>query len=151
MFAIKTMKKTMSAITLYGKLPFHFHGKFLINLKSLDYCIYPKYSRPCSLPYSPLQTIPFYCLWVCVKLLNITKTCLYNFDPLKPHFYIIKLGFTGVYIIFLISAQRHRLWVLEAVLTSTHNLCFEQKYFLKNSVFIWKISVFGGEMFYIFE
>ena len=27
----------------------------------------------------------------------ITKTCLYNFDPLKPHFYIVKLGFTGVY------------------------------------------------------
>ena len=24
--------------------------------------------------------------------------------PLKPHFYIVKLGFTGVYIIFLISA-----------------------------------------------
>ena len=43
---------------------------------------------------------------------NITKTCLYNIDPLKPHFYIIKLGFTGVYIIFLISAQKHRLWVL---------------------------------------
>ena len=41
------------------------------------------------------------------------QTCLYNFDPLKPHFYIVKLGFTGVYIIFL---------------TSTHNLCFEQKY-----------------------
>ena len=35
----------------------------------------------------------------------ITKTCLYNFDPFKPHFYIVKLGFTGVYIIFLISAQ----------------------------------------------
>ena len=35
----------------------------------------------------------------------ITKTCLYNFDPLKPHFYIIKLGFTGVYIIFHISAK----------------------------------------------
>ena len=43
---------------------------------------------------------------------HITKTCLYNFDPLKPHFYIVKLGFTGVYIIFLISAQKHRLWVL---------------------------------------
>ena len=57
---------------------------------------------------------------------TITKTCLYNVDPLKPHFYIVKLGFTGVYIIFLISAQKHRLWVL--VLTSTHNLCFEQKY-----------------------
>ena len=36
---------------------------------------------------------------------NITKTRLYNFDPLEPHFYIVKLGFTGVYIIFLISAQ----------------------------------------------
>ena len=36
---------------------------------------------------------------------GITKTYLYNFDPLKPHFYIVKLGLTGVYIIFLISAQ----------------------------------------------
>ena len=36
---------------------------------------------------------------------DITKTYLYNFDPLKPHFCIVKLGFTGVYIIFLISAQ----------------------------------------------
>ena len=62
----------------------------------------------------------------------ITKTRLYDFDPLKPHFYVVKLGFTGVYIIFLISAQKlgcgyslepprrggsngcskHRLWVL---------------------------------------
>ena len=43
---------------------------------------------------------------------DIPKTCLYNVDPLKPHFYIVKLGFTGVYIIFLVSAQKHRLWVL---------------------------------------
>ena len=35
-----------------------------------------------------------------------------NFDPLKPHFYIVKMGFTRVYIIFLISAQKHGLWVL---------------------------------------
>ena len=38
--------------------------------------------------------------------------------PLNP-FYIVKLGFTGVYVIFLFSAIK---------LTSTHNLCFEQKY-----------------------
>ena len=44
---------------------------------------------------------------------SITKTYLYNFDPLKPHFYIVKLGFTGVYIILLISARKHRLWVLD--------------------------------------
>ena len=35
----------------------------------------------------------------------ITKTFLYNVDPLKPHFYIVKLGFSGVYIIFVISAK----------------------------------------------
>ena len=33
------------------------------------------------------------------------KTCLYNFDALKPHFNKVKLGFIGVYIIFLISVQ----------------------------------------------
>ena len=37
---------------------------------------------------------------------TITKTRLYNFDPRKPQFYIVKLGFTGVYIIFLIFAQK---------------------------------------------
>ena len=31
---------------------------------------------------------------------RITITRLYNFDSLKPHFYIVKLGFAGVYIIF---------------------------------------------------
>ena len=36
---------------------------------------------------------------------HITKTYLYNFDPLKPHFYIVKLGLRGVYIILLNSAQ----------------------------------------------
>ena len=45
-------------------------------------------------------------------LLCITKTRLYNFDPLKPDFYIVKLGFTGVYIIFLTLLKKHRLWVL---------------------------------------
>ena len=64
---------------------------------------------------------------------GITKTYLYNFDPLKPHFYVVKLGFTGVYIIFLISAQNIDCGYSlepprEAVLTSIHNLCFEQKY-----------------------
>ena len=56
----------------------------------------------------------------------ITKTRLYNFDPLNPHFYIVKLGFTRVYIIFLISAKNIDCgYSLEP---STHNLCFEQKY-----------------------
>ena len=59
----------------------------------------------------------------------ITKTNLYNVDPLKPHFYIVKLGFTGVYIILLISAQNIDCgYSLEPPrLTSTHILCFRQK------------------------
>ena len=32
----------------------------------------------------------------------ITKTCLYNIDPLKPHFYIVKLGFT-LFFLFLLK------------------------------------------------
>ena len=30
-----------------------------------------------------------------------------NVYPLTPHFYIVKLGFTGVYIFFLIFALKH--------------------------------------------
>ena len=37
-----------------------------------------------------------------IKILCITRTCLYNFDALKPHFYIVKLGFS---LFFLISTQ----------------------------------------------
>ena len=35
-----------------------------------------------------------------VKEMVILYSCLYNFDALKPHFYIVKLGFTWIYIIF---------------------------------------------------
>ena len=36
-----------------------------------------------------------------VKLLNIRKTCPYDLYPLTPHFCIVKLGFTGVYMFFI--------------------------------------------------
>ena len=32
---------------------------------------------------------------------NITKTRLYSFDPLKPHFYIVKLGLQRYTLFFL--------------------------------------------------
>ena len=38
------------------------------------------------------------------------ETRLYNFDLRKLHFYIVKLRLTGVYIIFLISAQNIDCW-----------------------------------------
>ena len=60
----------------------------------------------------------------------ITKTYLYNFDPVKPHFYTVKLLFTGVFIIFLISAQNIDCgYTLEPPRrggsNEYHNLCFE--------------------------
>ena len=78
----------------------------------------------------------------------ITKTYLYNFDPLKPHFYIVKLGFTGVNIIFLISVQNIDCgYSLEPPRrghpNEYHNLCFEQKY--EN------IRVFLSEIFQFLE
>ena len=70
------------------------------------------------------QTVLFY-LFRFWQYNNITKTCLYNFDPFKPHFYIVKQVYRGTrinyFFLFLLKNT-------EAVLTSTHNLCFEQKY-----------------------
>ena len=83
----------------------------------------------------------------CEELNNITKTCLYNFDPLKPHFYIVKLGFTGAYIIFLLSAQKHILWYsLEPPHRGGPNEYPQSMFWAeiwKNlDFFIWKFSIF---------
>ena len=87
---------------------------------------------------------------------TITKTYLYNFDPLKPHFYIVKLGFTGVYIIFLISAQNIDCGCsLEPPRRGGSNEYPQSMFWAEiwkiSDFFIWKFSVFGGEFFYIFE
>ena len=39
------------------------------------------------------------------------KTYLYT-DPIKPHFYAVKLGVTGYTLFFLFLLKKHRLWVL---------------------------------------
>ena len=44
-------------------------------------------------------------------LVSSRKHAYIMLAPLKPHFYIVKLGFTVVYIIFLISVQKLILWV----------------------------------------
>ena len=71
---------------------------------------------------------------------------------------MVKLGFTGVYSIFLISVQKHRLWysldpsrLVEAVLTSIHNLCFEQKYEKISEFLFDNFHYFGGKIVSIFE
>ena len=69
----------------------------------------------------------------------------------------VKLGFIGVYIILFVLKNidcGHSLEpiLVEAILASTHNLCFEPRN-MKNIrfFFIGKISIFGGKLFSIFE
>ena len=54
------------------------------------------------------------CLWkVSPKIKNPSlKHAYIMLTSLKPYFYtvLVKLGFAGLYIIFLISAQKHKLW-----------------------------------------
>ena len=54
-------------------------------------CEFASCKYPCDLPHCHLQFNT-----VGVRSSFITKTCLYNVDPLKPHLNIVKLGFTRV-------------------------------------------------------
>ena len=86
----------------------------------------------------------------------ITKTYLCNFDPLKPHFYIVKLGFTRVYIIFLISAQNIDCgYSLEPSWWGSFNEYTQSMFCAEiwkiSEFFIGKFSVFGNKIFYLFE
>ena len=90
------------------------------------------------------------------KNLLITETCLYNFDPLKPHFYTVKLGFTGVYIIFLISVQNIDCGYSLELPHQGSSKEYPQSMFWAeiykiSEFFIWKFSFFGGKIFSIFE
>ena len=82
----------------------------------------------------------------------ITKTCLYNFDPLKLQFYIVKLGYAGIYIIFHISSQNIDCgYLLEPPRRGGSNeypqSMFWPEIWKISKFFIWKFSVFGGEIF----
>ena len=88
--------------------------------------------------------------------INITKTCLYNFNPHKPHFYIVKLGFTGVGIIFFISPKNIDCgYSLEPPRRGGSNEYPQSMFWVEirkiSEIFIWNILVCGDEIFYLFE
>ena len=60
---------------------------------------------------------------------GITKTCLYYFDPLKPHFYIVKLEYTLFFLLLLknIDCGYSLELPCQGGSNEDHNLCFEQK------------------------
>ena len=85
----------------------------------------------------------------------IMKTRQYNFDPLKPHFYVVKLGFTGVYIIFLILLRNidcgYSLKPPRRCGSNGYHNLFCTKIWKISEFFIWKFSFFGCKIFNIFE
>ena len=78
---------------------------------------------------------------------TITKTYQYNFDPLKPHFYIVKLGFSGVYIILLFLLKNIDCgYSLEQPRRGGTNEYPQSMFWAE----IWKISEFLSENFHFF-
>ena len=75
------------------------------------------------------------------------KTYLYNFDPLKPHFYIIKLGFTGIFFLFLLKNIDCG-YSLEPPRRGGSNEYLQSMFWAEtwkiSEFFIWKFSVFGS-------
>ena len=112
---------------------------------TINYC---GQAHRCELVYGHQQFFLFH--WC------IMKTCLYNVYPLKPHFYIVKLEFTGVYIIFLISAQNIDCeYLLEPPRRGSSNEYPQSVFFSrnmkKNQNFIWFFSLFVGKILSICE
>ena len=99
-----------------------------------------------------------------------SKTYLYNFDPLKTHFYIVKLGFTGGVHYFSYFRIKHRLRVLIRTASARRFKCVPTIYVLSRNMIKkqtnkkkkkkkkkkkyqnllsennWKLSVFVGEI-----
>ena len=74
----------------------------------------PKYIVTCALyddinqPAHPRSLTSNF--FVSIKKLCIHhENILYNYDPLKPHFYVVKLGFTGyiLFFLFLLKTLHH--------------------------------------------
>ena len=74
------------------------------------------------LPYNYFKFINWILIEFQIRYHLIRITCPCVLFPFIPHFYIAKLGFTGVYIIFLFCSKTY------SVGTRTHNICFVQKY-----------------------
>ena len=76
--------------------------------------------------------------------------------PLKPDFYIVKLGFTGVYIIFLFLLKNIDCgYSLEPPHWGGSNEYPQSMFWAEIrkilAFFTWKFSIFGVKFFYIFE
>ena len=80
----------------------------------------------------------------------------YNFEPLKPNFYIVKWGLQGYTLFFLFLLKNIDCgYPLEPPRQGDSNAypqsMFEQKYEIISEFFVWIFSHFVGKIFSIFE
>ena len=68
-------------------------------------------SRDCRLTLKLFNRFSQIFSFLFLSFFTIRKTCPCNIYPLKPHFYIVKLGYAGVYLFFLFLLEKNRLWV----------------------------------------
>ena len=73
-------------------------------------------------------------------VLSIMKTCLYNVDPLKRHFYIVKLGFTGVYIISEFLSENFKFLVVKFLIYLNRHASVMCIYMVCSGMFVQMIS-----------
>ena len=66
------------------------------------------------------------------------KTYLYNFDPVIPHFYIVKLGFTGVYF-------KPTIYVFEQIYGKYQN------FYLKTLFLVVKFSIYLNRRVFVIK
>ena len=87
---------------------------------------------------------------------RITKTRLYNFDPLKPHFYKVRRGLQGYTLFFLFLLKNIDCgYSLEPPRRGSSNEYPQSMFWAQiwkiSEFFIWNFQFFLGEIVYIFE
>ena len=83
------------------------------------------------------------------------KNMSIQFWRLKPHFYTVKLGFTGIYIIFLAAQNIDCGYSLEPPRRGGSNEYPQSMFWAEiwkiSDIFTWKFSFLGGKIISIFE
>ena len=84
---------------------------------------------------------------------QISTSRKHTYISLTPYTLLLYslLGFTGVYIIFLISVQNNRLWVLVEAVLMIPTIYVWSRNMKKYQNFYLKTFNFGGDIFNIFE
>ena len=88
---------------------------------------------------------------------SISKTCLYNLDTFKPHFYIEKMSLQGYTLFFLFLLNNIECgYSLEPPRRDGSNEYPQSMFYadilkISEFFFIWKFSFLGGKIFSIFE